>query len=113
MRIISFLVGVLFCLLAAIPVATQQEEKIVIGAPLQIGMSKDAAISRIAERGLTVTENEATGTWLVTDKNDRDEYDLVGTLKFTNSRLSWASHRLTSSVRTPERRNLSAIFILF
>lgn len=97
MRILSFLVGLLFCLSAAIPVPTQQEEKIVIGAPLQIGMSKDSAISRIAERGLTVTQYEATGMWFVTEKNDRNEYDVVGTLQFTNSRLSWASRRLTTS----------------
>lgn len=97
MRIRSFLVGFRFCLLIAIPALTQQEEKIVIGALLQIGMPKDSAISRIAERGLTVTENEATRTWLVTEKNDRNEYDVLGTLQFTNSRLSWTSHRLTTS----------------
>jgi hypothetical protein len=95
MRIPSFLLGVLSCLLVVLPAMTQQEERIVIGVPLQIGMSKDTAINRIAERGLTITENE--GMWLVTEKNDRNEYDVVGTLKFANSRLSWASRRWISS----------------
>ena len=90
--VIGILCGAVACLLV-VPASTQQTDKIVVGTvPLEIGMAKEAVMSRIAEAGLNLAQGE-NENWLVTEKNDR----ILGTLNFANSRLSWASHRWTTS----------------
>lgn len=89
---------VLGILLASVPRAyTQQEpERISVGTTsLQLGMEKDAVISKLAERGYKLTklqrlENSSEG-WIVSEKNEQSgEYDILATLDFSNGRLSWA-----------------------
>ncbi len=70
---------------------TQQAEQFEIGGvPLQIGMAKDTVLSRITERGLTLSK-ESGGSLFVMEKNDRNEYHGTGALTFKDSRLMWAS----------------------
>jgi hypothetical protein len=94
-------IGILLGFLVAVPIAytQQQPERIVIGeTPLQIGIARDSAISQIAEHGLTVNKmNGEEEMWIVSRKNDRNEYDTLGMLTFINSRLSGASRSWASS----------------
>jgi hypothetical protein len=98
----NLLLGLVFgILLASVPQAyTQQEqERIYIGATtsLQLCMEKDAVISKLAERGYTLTkvqntENSLTENWMVREKNDQaHEYDSLGYLTFKDGHLASAS----------------------
>jgi hypothetical protein len=91
MRNIS--IGILIGLMITAPFAFTQQplETIFIEAPLQIGMAKDTALSRIAEQGLTLSKAGNQESWFIVKKNDRGEYDALGSVAFTDSRLSWAS----------------------
>jgi hypothetical protein len=89
----GLLCGVLVCSLVVVPAVTQQSEQVEVGGvPLQIGMAKDAVLSRIAAKGLNVTQQGEDETWAVDEKQD-----FVGTLKFTSSHLSLASLRWATS----------------
>jgi hypothetical protein len=94
----GLLCGFLICALLVLPGMTQQAEQIVIGGvPLQIGMAKDTVLSKIAERGFSLTSGNnlsssaASPTLFVREKNDRGDYDVVGAVTFKDSRLFWAS----------------------
>jgi hypothetical protein len=95
----NLFIGLLLGFLIAVPIAhtQQQPESIVVGVPVQIGMAKDVAISQIAEHGLTVTQLQGSEQWIVQQKNDQNQYDIVGALTFNNSRLSWASRTWVSN----------------
>jgi hypothetical protein len=110
----NFSIGVLFGLLIAVPVAftQQQPERIVIGAPLQIGMAKDTAISRIVEQGFTVNKVKDEEMWIVSKKNDHNEYDTVGTLSFTDSHMSWASRSWATSTDAETARLARSFYFL-
>jgi hypothetical protein len=91
----NLIFGVLLGILVAVPIAyTQQQrpESIEIGGVLlHIGMPQDSVISKIAESGLTVTHVNYSTNWVVSQKNDKNEFDALGMLAFTDSRLTWAS----------------------
>jgi hypothetical protein len=97
----NLLIGLLLGLIIAGPAARtgQQAERIVVGAPVQIGMTKDAVISEIVERGFIAqkTRGGAEEAWLVFRKEDPDGNDPLGLLMFTDSHLFWASHTWASS----------------
>jgi len=83
----GLLCGVLICSLVVVPGMTQQAEQIVIGSvSLELGMAKDAALSRITEHGLNLQKGQSAESFLVIDKNN-----VLGQLAFTNSHLSWPS----------------------
>ena len=81
----------------------QQPERIAVGDTiLQLGMQKDAVISRLAEQGYKVTKltgpERTSDMWIASEKNDQtDEYDIVVTFDFKNERLlrvtrAWANN---------------------
>jgi hypothetical protein len=100
-----FLGLVLGILLASVPLAyTQQpQERIYAGnVSLQLGMEKDAVISKLAEHDYKLTKlqsSESPGeSWIVSQKNEQTgEYDLIATLQFKNGRLLWALRELAES----------------
>jgi hypothetical protein len=105
----NLLIGLLLGILLAVAVAytQQQPEQIHVGmTTLQIGMAKDTAISQLAEKsyhlskGESLTKGEGEETWAVAQKNDHNEFDLIGMLTFTNGRLTWAS-RIWASTTDP------------
>jgi len=77
MRNIS--IGILIVFLVAAPLAFTQtpSETIFIEVPLQIGMTKDAAISRLAEQGLTLSKAKGMETWAVARKNERAHRNMM------------------------------------
>lgn len=85
-------------LLASVPLAYTQppQERIYAGnVSLQLGMEKDAVISKLAERDYKLTKLEnsesSSESWIVSQKNEQTgEYDLIATLQFKNGRLLWA-----------------------
>lgn len=87
---------VLGILLASVPLAyTQQEpERISVGAAsLQLGMEKNAVISKLAELGYKLNKfGPSSEVWAVTGKDQQtDGYpDYLGNIYFKNARLSWA-----------------------
>ena len=89
---------VLGIFLASVPLAytQQQPERLYIGdVRFQLGMEKDAVISKLAERGYKLTKIQPSESphesWLVNQKNEQTgEYDVIGTLQFSNGRLLWA-----------------------
>jgi hypothetical protein len=91
----NLFIGLLIGFLLAVPIAytQQQPESIEVGGVLlRLGMAQDSAISKIAEKGgLTINKVNDSHNWLVSRKNDKGEYDAVGMLLFTESRLSWVS----------------------
>jgi hypothetical protein len=99
----NFWIGVLIGLLIAVPIAYTQEqrERIVIAVPLEIGMEKEAVISRIAEQGFVTNKVQGAvqekESWVITKKNDPSGNNPVGTLMFDKSRLSWASRAWADS----------------
>jgi hypothetical protein len=92
-------IGIVIGLLIAVPVARtgQQPEQIVVGALLQLGMTEDAAVRKVAEAGLTINKAKNNDIWVVSKKNELNEYDNVGFLTFKDSRLVWASRSLMNS----------------
>ncbi len=106
----NFRLGVaLGSLLASVPLVYSQQgpEQIYVGTNLQIGMNKDAVISKLTELGYKVTtpqklENQTepwkTETWIVTEKNEQTGlYDLLASLEFRNGRLSAANRHWAAS----------------
>jgi len=94
----NLLLGVaLGILLAFVPLAyTQQAERISVGTVgLQLGMEKDAVISRLAERGYKLSKLEGSDNqseqWVVSERTEQAEYELRGSLLFTKGRLSVAT----------------------
>lgn len=96
----NLLIGILLGLLIAVPVAftQQQPERIVIGVPLQIGMTKDVVISRIAEQGFKIEKAKDDDMWVISKKTEgSNDYDIVGMFRATDSHISWASRSWTTS----------------
>jgi hypothetical protein len=94
----GLLCGILICCLVVVPAMTQQAEQIAIGGvPLQIGMAKDAVLNKITQRGFDITSGEIvtsgslSESLFVREKNNRNEYEVVGAFTFKDSRLFWAS----------------------
>jgi len=95
----NLLLGTLLgILLALVPIAytQQQGERIFVGTTsLQLGMEKDAVISRLAEQGYRLSRVEGPPSqgdqWLVSEKNAQAEYDLLGSIVFMKGRLSTAT----------------------
>jgi hypothetical protein len=90
----NLLIGVLMGLLVAGPIAYTQQppESIEVGGVLlQIGTPKDSVISKLAQKGLMITPVKDSDSVAVQAKNEHGDYDVVGMLSFTNSRLRWAS----------------------
>jgi hypothetical protein len=91
---------VLGIFLASVPRAFTQRppERINVGeVNLQLGMAKDAVISRLTEQGyesgkVVKVSNDAHESWFVSQKNkETGEYDSLGSLAFDSGRLSWVS----------------------
>jgi len=100
----------------------QQQEQISIGTTsLQLGMAKDAVISKLAELGYEFSKETGTKgaieSWAVTEKNrETDEYDLIGSLAFKDRRLVaagrvWANSWDASSANVS--KNLYFLFKSF
>jgi hypothetical protein len=96
-----FLGLVLGILLVSVPIAytQQQSERIFVGSiSLQLGTEKDAVISKLAERGFRLSKLPSSESWVVDQKNvETGEYDILGTLQFTNGRLMSASRHWAES----------------
>jgi hypothetical protein len=79
---------------------TQAEPaRIWVGTELQLGMPKDSVIMKVAEGGYEIKRATAIegDYWTITKKNEKNEYDLVGTVTFRGGKLDWAEHTLYSS----------------
>ncbi|HVS89220.1 MAG TPA: hypothetical protein VHF01_13495 [Candidatus Acidoferrum sp.] len=79
---------------------TQAEPaRIWVGTELQLGMPKDSVITKVAEGGYEIKRATAIegDYWTITKKNEKNEYDLVGTVTFRGGKLDWAEHTLYSS----------------
>ncbi len=90
------LVGLFLGIFIAVSIANtqQQPEHIYIGTTIQIGMTKDAAISQLAEKGYHVTKPEGSETWFVFQKDEHsNEFEDEASLAFTNGRVTFASRR--------------------
>jgi hypothetical protein len=101
-----FLLGlVLGILLASVPLAytQQRSERIFVGnISLQLGTEKDADISKLAEGGFKLAKlpssESQSESWIVEQKNEKTaEYDILGSLHFTNGRLLSASRHWAES----------------
>lgn len=94
-------IGILIGLIIAVPFAhtQQQPERIVVGAPLEIGMAKDKVISLVAQNGYLVVPTKGdSNQWVVSKRNEEtNQYDLAGMLTFKESCLAWASRSWASS----------------
>src|SRR5215813_10123870 len=91
----GLLCSVLICGLLVVPGMTQQQaERIEVGGvPLQIGMAQDTVVSQLTQNGLEVRKGENGSSWPVFKRNGPN-YDVMGALAFTNSRLIWANRTL-------------------
>ncbi len=89
----NLIFGIFIGFMVAAPLAhTQPEpEKIVVGAPLEIGMAKDKVFSLIEQNGFSLIPfaNDPT-RWLVAKMNSEKDYETAGMVGFTGSRLTWA-----------------------
>jgi len=65
-------------------------QSIWVGMPLQLGMSRDAIISKLNERySVTKIESDADDDWIVTDKTNPTIWE--GHLGFRDGKLTYAS----------------------
>jgi hypothetical protein len=106
----NLLTGVLLgILIVAVPTAftQQQSERIQLGTDLQIGMAKDAVISKLTEHGYVTRKlidegdsatnvNLSPDIWGVARSNDQAKGEM-GTVTFSNGRLSRASRTWTNT----------------
>jgi hypothetical protein len=103
----NLLIGVpLGILIVAVPTAftQQQSERIQLGTDLQIGMAKDAVISKLTEHGYVIRKlieegdpaNMSPDIWGVARSNDQAKGEM-GTVTFSNGRLSRAIRTWTNT----------------
>jgi hypothetical protein len=106
----NLLMGVVLgILIVAVPTAftQQQSERIQLGTDLQIGMAKDAVISKLTEHGYVTRKlieegDSATNVdpwpdiWGVARSNEQPK-DEMGTVAFSNGRLSRARRTWTNT----------------
>ena len=115
----NLLFGLFLGILAAFAPQTgtrSEPERIVVGsATLQLGMDKDAAISKLAESGYKLSKvqgSEGPGeTWGVMEQTG-GEYHMVSLLEFTNGRLTWADRTLAGSSDAGSAKIGRAVYLL-
>jgi hypothetical protein len=95
-------------LIVAVPTTftQQQSERIQLGTDLQIGMAKDAVISKLTEHGYVIrklieegdsaTNSMSADIWGVARSNDQAKGEM-GTVTFSNARLSRAIRTWTDA----------------
>jgi hypothetical protein len=77
--------------------------RIWVGADLQLGMPKEAVITKVAEAGYEITRQTAVGGdfWTVMKKNQNNEHDFIGNIIFVGGKLESAEHSLYASTDQP------------
>lgn len=115
------LIGVLLgILLMSVPRALTQKqpERIDVGdVTLQLGMAKDAVITKLTERGYSsgklATSSEVVENWFISRKNkETGEYDSLGSLVFENGRLSSARGNRAESWDTGSAKVGKSLYFL-
>lgn len=68
---------------------------IYVGTELRLGMPRDAVVARIAEHYRVVKVKGGGDTWLVQENSDSPDVTSIGSLGFTNGKLTYAARDWT------------------